>query len=290
VARFVSVAYLEGRLQVTLRRIRDEQGLQMRAWMDEKMKLHFVFYQQTLAAVADSGCLLHEALVPMWPVPPQEFRPRLPGPTLQENHPGLAQLSARSETHLGYLQRAVVLKAYQRDGVRWMLERETPTPFRLNSMNITGVQIGALGQGVVTNFVTGESTENREARDYRDFRGGLLGDDMGLGKTIQALAAIYLDQQGVAKLTFIVTRASLVKQWMEEARNKFQMPVGDWLGHVTRGLYVYVLSYDKLRIATDLPDSVDRLVLDEIDYARNHHSQAFDRLSKLKAGIRWGLT
>ncbi len=131
---------------------------------------------------------------------------------------------------------------------------------------------------------------------------GLLCDDMGLGKTHQAmalLAAISYEDEERGKKYLVVCPTSVIYHW-QELLQKFlpDMRVCTYYG-IARTLDrfetdfdILLTSYGILRTGKeDLRGLYFELaIFDEIQIAKNHHSQTHAALSQIDARMRLGLT
>jgi SWI/SNF-related matrix-associated actin-dependent regulator of chromatin subfamily A3 len=102
------------------------------------------------------------------------------------------------------------LLPYQRQGLKWMLEKENPTLPAVGSKDVVqlwkrSAQRQNVFQNVATNFST--STPPKLAR------GGILADDMGLGKTLQVISVIL---QGGPGTTLIMAPVSVMSNWAQQ--------------------------------------------------------------------------
>ncbi|MFC5711724.1 SNF2 helicase associated domain-containing protein [Thalassorhabdus alkalitolerans] len=176
---------------------------------------------------------------------------------------------------------------------------------------------------LVQSILHPETTEHRipaslnaELRDYqlRGFQwlkslshygfGGILADDMGLGKTVQALSFILSEQEekktGLPFL--VVTPSSLLYNWEREGQTfspslRIKVIAGskeerkEMLSDLT-DTDVCITSYPLLRRDTDLyePLSFQGLLLDEAQTFKNHASQTFKAIKKVKAAQAFALS
>ncbi len=144
---------------------------------------------------------------------------------------------------------------------------------------------------------------------------GILCDDMGLGKTHQTMAlmaAIKQDTQTqkvssdetprskrIKKKFLIVCPTSVIYHWQDKLERFFpKMRILVYHG-LNRSLKPFAQKYDVLLTSygilrldqkSIIPLSFTLAILDEIQVAKNHRSQTFMALSKVKAKMRLGLT
>ncbi|KAI9728153.1 MAG: hypothetical protein M1828_004614 [Chrysothrix sp. TS-e1954] len=104
------------------------------------------------------------------------------------------------------------LLPYQRQGLAWMLDRETPEYPKAGSHESTQLW-KRNANGTFTNIAT-----NYTQREPKLASGGLLADDMGLGKTIQVISLLLADP-GRARTapTLIVAPLSVMSNWTQQA-------------------------------------------------------------------------
>ncbi len=121
----------------------------------------------------------------------------------------------------------------------------------------------------------------------------LLSDEVGLGKTIEAgLVIKELLTRGMAKKFLILTVPSLVDQWEEELRDKFNLetattnhsnrndPAKFWNEHSGIVASLHTLKQPaQLEIARQV--KWDILIVDEAHYLRNRESQAWQAVNAL---------
>jgi len=138
--------------------------------------------------------------------------------------------------------------------------------------------------------------------------GGILADDMGLGKTLQVLTyllSVKLDRKeddGLPRPTLIVCPASLVLNWGEEAKKwieelKVCLLCGDAASReaelMRRDEYDLVItSYDLLRRDIELHEQKPyyACILDEAQYIKNHETQTFRAVKRVKSMINIAMT
>ena len=104
-----------------------------------------------------------------------------------------------------------ILLPYQRQGLKWMLEHESP------KLPTTGspdpVQLWRHKDGVYLNIATSFATKQPPVLAS----GGILADDMGLGKTIQVISLIMADPHRNGQPTLIVAPLSVMSNWSTQA-------------------------------------------------------------------------
>ena len=105
---------------------------------------------------------------------------------------------------------ATVLLPYQRQGLKWMLDHESP---ELPTQGDHVVQMWKKhGKGylnIATNFAVSKAPGLAS--------GGLLADDMGLGKTIQVISLIMADPNKNRTPTLIIAPLSVMSNWKSQA-------------------------------------------------------------------------
>lgn len=131
---------------------------------------------------------------------------------------------------------------------------------------------------------------------------GLLCDDMGLGKTHQAmalLAAISSEESSPSKKYLVVCPTSVIYHWQELLKTFLpDIRVSTYYGgartldHFERDFDLLLTSYGILRTGKeDLGGLYFELaIFDEIQIAKNQHSQTHAALKHLKGKMRLGLT
>ena len=135
--------------------------------------------------------------------------------------------------------------------------------------------------------------------------GGILADDMGLGKTLQSLALISHARQAEPGLPpfLIVAPTSVVSNWVaESARFTPELTVvpvaetsarrGTSLAELTAGADIVVTSYALLRIDFERYAQLDwsGMILDEAQFAKNHHSKIYQCARRLSAPFKLAIT
>ncbi|KAJ6007724.1 hypothetical protein N7540_011700 [Penicillium herquei] len=202
------------------------------------------------------------------------------------------------------------LLPYQKQGLAWMLSRESPTLPSPGSDDVVQLWKNSGGKkytNIATNFVT--STAPTLAS------GGILADDMGLGKTIQIISLILANPEpktpDSSKSTLILAPVGVMSNW----RNQIQQHCYD---ETTPRVLIYhgsgkkeatnlseydvvITSYGALsseyQAAGKAPPKKGlfslrwrRIVLDEGHVIRNPSSKGSLAASSLIADSRWALT
>lgn len=207
---------------------------------------------------------------------------------------------------------ATKLLPYQRQGLKWMLEHESPQ--LPQAENGDCVQFWKKGKGVFTNIVTNFSVKN--APELAS--GGILADDMGLGKTIQIISLILSDPKKTGSPTLIVAPLSVMSNWKSQAalhtKVKYAPQVLIYHGQDKRGLTagqlkeydIVITTYQTMTLELfankdGKPNKVPtqkglfsiqwrRVVLDEGHNIRNPKAKMSHAAHSLMADSRWVLT
>jgi SNF2 family DNA or RNA helicase len=135
---------------------------------------------------------------------------------------------------------------------------------------------------------------------YHNHLSGLLCDDMGLGKTHQSMALMAaISSIGKKKPYFlIVAPTSVIYHWQDKLKSflpKFKVHFYHGLKRGEKKLPkrgVIVTSYGVIRMEKERFNSLhfDLAIFDEIQAAKNPHSQIHKALSNINAKMRLGLT
>jgi superfamily II DNA or RNA helicase len=140
---------------------------------------------------------------------------------------------------------------------------------------------------------------------YQHGLGGVLADDMGLGKTLQTLALIcHARERGGSRLPFLVVApASVVHNWVGEAERftpglavravaATRARRGVELAEAVSGADVVVTSYTLFRLEYDDYQALDwgGLVLDEAQFVKNPHAQAYRCAKRLAVPFKLAIT
>jgi superfamily II DNA or RNA helicase len=135
--------------------------------------------------------------------------------------------------------------------------------------------------------------------------GGILADDMGLGKTLQSLALVCHARQAEPDGApfLIVAPTSVVPNWAAEAARfapglrvaavgETEARRGRPLREMIAGADAVVTSYALLRIdiAAYAAASWAGLILDEAQFAKNHHSKLYQCTRRLPAEFKLAIT
>ncbi|KAK5459678.1 hypothetical protein LTS15_003807 [Exophiala xenobiotica] len=104
---------------------------------------------------------------------------------------------------------ATNLLPYQRQGLQWLLDHESPNLPKGDDVVQMWKKNGKLYSNIVTNF------SFTKAPDLAS--GGILADDMGLGKTIQMIALIMADPHKDGQPTLIIAPLSVMSNWSHQA-------------------------------------------------------------------------
>ncbi|KAK2765991.1 hypothetical protein FQN54_007506 [Arachnomyces sp. PD_36] len=206
---------------------------------------------------------------------------------------------------------ATKLLPYQRQGLAWMLERESPKPPSVGSQDVVQLWKRSVNgfRNIATNYIT------REAPPLAS--GGILADDMGLGKTIQVISLILANSQpkteSSSRSTLIISPVGVMSNWRDQIAQhvKKDKPLSVLIFHGAgkkeiKNLDKYdvvVTSYGALAMEYDPYDKRQarpkkglmsvhwrRIVLDEGHTIRNAKTKAALAACKLLADSRWTLT
>ncbi len=135
--------------------------------------------------------------------------------------------------------------------------------------------------------------------------GGILADDMGLGKTLQTLALIaHARAEDPASAPFLITApTSVVSNWGAEARRFTPglkvVVISDTmarrrkdLAEIITGADAVVTTYTLLRIdfASYAAVPWSGLILDEAQYAKNHHAKIYQCARRLPVPFKLAIT
>ncbi|KAJ5241340.1 uncharacterized protein N7469_002931 [Penicillium citrinum] len=204
---------------------------------------------------------------------------------------------------------STVLLPYQRQGLAWMISRESPSLPAPGSDAI--VQLWKRENNYFTNIATNFSTSTEPPLAS----GGILADDMGLGKTIQIISLILANPTPrtpkSSKTTLIIAPVGVMSNWRnqihEHTRNENAPSVLIYHGSgkkEEKNLAKYdvvITSYGALSMEYN-PDAKShpskgifsvhwrRVVLDEGHTIRNPRSKASLAACGLRVDSRWTLT
>jgi SNF2 family DNA or RNA helicase len=162
-------------------------------------------------------------------------------------------------------------KAYQLEGVRWILKNE-----------IHGVQIPDYDLA------------------YR-VKGGLIADEMGLGKTIQIIGAILCNFK---IRTLIVLPYILLLQWQEIIKRTLGHNPLVYHGSTKKNISlenmkcapIVLTTYGHISLHAKRPENIlhkikwHRVVLDESHHVKSSKTNVFKGLEKVKSTIKWLIT
>ncbi len=207
---------------------------------------------------------------------------------------------------------ATVLLPYQRQGLQWMLDKESPELPTGKSDEI--VQLWKKSNGIYTNVATSFSV----SKAPQLASGGILADDMGLGKTLQTLALICSDPHKDKEPTLIISPLSVMSNWSGQAahhvKTKHHLRVLTYHGQGNKGLTpeqfleydIVITTYQTMTqelfpFGKDKQERVPsmsglfsinwrRVVLDEGHSIRNPKAKMAIAASALMARSRWVLT
>lgn len=200
------------------------------------------------------------------------------------------------------------LLPYQRQGLAWMIDKESPSLPEAASQNVVQLwkKRGTLFTNIATNFSTSQPPPLAS--------GGILADDMGLGKTIQVISLILANSQPKStgsKTTLIISPVGVMSNWKNQIQDHTHAAKVPNV-HIYHGTGkkeaanlsqydVVVTSYGALA-AEYKPNSKQtpakglfsvhwrRVVLDEGHTIRNPRSKGALAACHLQADSRWTLT
>ncbi|KAK5046215.1 hypothetical protein LTR84_008358 [Exophiala bonariae] len=202
------------------------------------------------------------------------------------------------------------LLPYQRQGLQWMLDHESPKLPQSNGVVQLWKKSGSNWSNIATNFSITTQPELAS--------GGLLADDMGLGKTIQIISLIMADPHKNGSPTLIISPLSVMSNWKHQTEhhvktkyaprvlvyhgqaNKYLKPaklkehdiVITTYQTMTQELYPYGQLTAEPTPTKDGLFSIKwrRLVLDEGHQIRNPKAKMSQAACALEAESRWILT
>ncbi|ETI23510.1 hypothetical protein G647_05312 [Cladophialophora carrionii CBS 160.54] len=206
---------------------------------------------------------------------------------------------------------ATILLPYQRQGLQWMLDHESPKlPQNGDDVVQMWKKIGKGYLNIATNFAINKAPELAS--------GGLLADDMGLGKTIQIISLIMADPHKNRTPTLIIAPLSVMSNWSMQAehhiKKKFRPRILTYHGTEKKNLSPQELKEYDIVITTyqtmtqelfpygqTSPRPVPapkglfsitwrRVVLDEAHNIRNPKAKMSQAACALQAASRWVLT
>lgn len=201
------------------------------------------------------------------------------------------------------------LLPYQRQGLAWLLEKESPKLPPTSSKDV--VQLWKRAGNSFRNIATNYSTRD----DPPLASGGILADDMGLGKTIQVISLILTNSQpktsSSSSTTLIISPVGVMSNWRDQIAShvKKDNPLSVLVYHgagkkeaKNLGKYdVVVTSYGALAMEYIPPGQKRpktglmsmhwrRVVLDEGHTIRTAKTKAALSACELVADSRWTLT
>jgi SNF2 family DNA or RNA helicase/DNA-directed RNA polymerase subunit H (RpoH/RPB5) len=128
-------------------------------------------------------------------------------------------------------------------------------------------------------------------------RGVMFAHEVGLGKTIiSGMILKHLLFNGHIKNALIIAPLSIIRQWMEDLRIKFNIKLIEITSRIIKGFKpsnfnVYIISYDLLREHIDIfHKDWDFIVIDESHFIRNSWTQRFRAVKELKSKFHLLLT
>ncbi len=205
--------------------------------------------------------------------------------------------SARAGDHsFIYLPRSQILR-YEPEAVEWVLEPPAADGSGVEAFlrHIDALRISR--QRGFERLLALNHTRDVERLEHqiraclrvlREMKGrALLSDEVGLGKTIEA--GLILKEyvlRGLVRKVLILVPVSLISQWNEELRHKFDIEVciftrgGDWQAHpfVLASLDTAKSARNRRAIAEA---GFDMLIVDEAHRLRNHLTQAWKFVNAL---------
>jgi SWI/SNF-related matrix-associated actin-dependent regulator of chromatin subfamily A3 len=211
------------------------------------------------------------------------------------------------------------LLPFQRQGLRWMLDRENPVMPARGSNEVVQLWKHADKPGIITNIATHFSLQNQQPELAS---GGILADDMGLGKTIQVISLIVADRaknelQPNSKSTLILAPLGVMSNWQNQIKQhvKEEHALSVLIYHGTKRAEinpktvqeydVVITTYDTVMSQfwngqskpspTPRPSGLfsinwRRIVLDEGHTIRNPQAKKSVATCNLMARSRWALT
>ncbi|KEF60565.1 uncharacterized protein A1O9_02126 [Exophiala aquamarina CBS 119918] len=205
---------------------------------------------------------------------------------------------------------ATTLLPYQRQGLHWMLDHESPKLPEADDVVQLWKKVGNVYTNIATNFSITKAPQLA--------RGGLLADDMGLGKTIQIISLIMADPNKDGSPTLIICPMSVMSNWKHQAalhvRKQYAPRVFVYHGGANRNLrpkelkeydivittyqtmtqelFPYGISEPRRTPSKDGLFSITwrRIVLDEGHQIRNPKAKMSQAACTLQAQSRWILT
>ncbi|EQL33211.1 hypothetical protein BDFG_04655 [Blastomyces dermatitidis ATCC 26199] len=205
------------------------------------------------------------------------------------------------------------LLPYQRQGLAWMLDKESPKFPSKGSRDV--VQLWKRSGNMFTNIATNYTT----ATEPPLASGGILADDMGLGKTVQIISLILANSapktKESSKTTLVISPLGVMSNWRDQIAQHIHNDqalrvliyhgVGKKEAKNLNNYDVVITTYGALAseyapIENKLPNSKPsqglfslrwrRVVLDEGHTIRNPRTRGARAACKLEADSRWSLT
>ncbi|EEH06150.1 DNA repair and recombination protein RAD5B [Histoplasma capsulatum G186AR] len=205
------------------------------------------------------------------------------------------------------------LLPYQRQGLAWMLDKESPKLPSKGSQDV--VQLWKRSGHMFTNIATNYTT----AAEPPLASGGILADDMGLGKTVQTISLILADStprtKDSSKTTLVISPLGVMSNWRDQISHHIHKDqalrvliyhgVGKKEAKKLNTYDVVITTYGALAseyalIENKLLNSKPseglfslrwrRIVLDEGHTIRNPRTRGARAACRLEADSRWSLT
>lgn len=203
------------------------------------------------------------------------------------------------------------LLPYQRQGLKWMLEKENPILPKPGSNEITQLwkrhpKQQNLFQNIATNYTAMVIPKLA--------KGGILADDMGLGKTLQVISLI---MEGGSGTTLIIAPVSVMSNWAQQmerhikpekalnvltyhGQGRKRMTPEDWAKYDVVITTYGMLASEAYKSGKELKNfptkdglfsiKWGRVVLDEGHTIRNHKTKAAIAATALDSNAKWILT
>lgn len=211
------------------------------------------------------------------------------------------------------------LLPFQKQGLRWMLDKESPELPAINSQD--SVQLWKRDDRKPSVFHHLATNYSLEKQLPTLASGGILADDMGLGKTIQVISLILADRElnvpvkpGVTNTTLIISPVGIMSNWRDQIKQHVQqessLNVQIYHGNKRPALNeafikdvdVLITTYDTVRTEHFGKSAARfkksglcavtwrRIVLDEGHNIRNPGAKVTTAIGLLNAQSRWCLT
>lgn len=205
------------------------------------------------------------------------------------------------------------LLPYQRQGLAWMLDKESPKLPSKGSQDV--VQLWKRSGHMFTNIATNYTT----ATEPPLASGGILADDMGLGKTVQTISLILADStprtKDSSKTTLVISPLGVMSNWRDQISHHIHKDqalrvliyhgVGKKEAKNLNTYHVVITTYGALASEYALIENKPlnpkpseglfslrwrRIVLDEGHTIRNPRTRGARAACRLEADSRWSLT